>query len=235
MVLTALLPSILAALRSVPVVDTANTYREVYPKNLRWRQGDRLCEAQTGRACYEKGVDWLLEALALACDRLGETRVEILGDGPEHARLDLDARARFLGKRVRGAAQEALSRARDQLIQSLRPEPLGLVTAEALMRRTPAIVSNQGTAPKIVEHCRTGWIVPVGQEAARFGRLVDAISSRSQLETIPKIDISEAQVRFDVGRQIEACISVYSAVLNAPCNGRHAAHNSKFSMPQGSH
>ena len=104
-----------------------------------------------GRLVPEKGVDWLLSAFATAFGPDSEARLVIIGDGPERGRLEalstrlgIAHRTSFPGHKSRSETQRLLGPAWAQVTPSLWPEPFGLVTAEALMRGTPAIVSDQG-------------------------------------------------------------------------------------------
>ena len=318
MFLTSLSPSILRALRDVPVVHMANTYRVTCPTGFRWRPEAGLCTLKAGRACRkagcftrmgivprriqmalldrwapvidrrvapsqamaeilgrhgwpitdvipngipeiartgpmadtpivayagrltaEKGVGWLLDAVAAAGDGF---EVDILGDGPERGaleaqaqRLRLGPRVRFHGKLPRETAQEVLSRAWLQVVPSLWPEPFGLVTAEALMRGTPVLVTDQGAQPEIVQDGRTGWVVPVGDVTAMAERLVDAIKDKARLDAMGKAGSAEARARFGVDRQIESYIAVYSDVLDEKRANTKTARDGRTSLTQGSH
>lgn len=181
--------------------------------------------AFAGRLTEEKGVSWLLDAVAHAGDRLG-ANVEILGDGPSRgaleaqaARLGLRSRVTFHGKVERATSQDILSRAWVQVIPSLWPEPFGLVTVEALTRGTPALVTDQGAPPEMVDHGRTGWIVPVGDVAAMADRLVEATADKARVREMGAIGAAEARERYDIDRWVDGYVDIYNELLAPSTDG----------------
>lgn len=177
--------------------------------------------AFAGRLTQEKGVDWLIDAVAHAGERLGRARIDILGDGPVRPALEARVRQRGIGDRVvfhgrvkRRVAQTMLSRAWVQVVPSLWPEPFGLVVAEALMRGTPAIVTDQGAPPEIVQHGRTGWTVPVGDVAALAETLVEALQDRTRLLEMGAVAAADARERFDMVHYIDRHLAIYGQLLD---------------------
>lgn len=309
MFMTALSPSVLAALRDVPTVLLHMTYREICPTGLRWRPDAGLCEAKAGWDCQangcfskvgilprlaqmslldrnkhivdrsvapshamaqilknhgwnvtdvlpfgipaheadasrsdtplfafagrltdEKGVDWLLDAVAHAGERLAKAQVEILGDGPARSALEAQAerlgiadRVTFRGKVERAESQNVLGRAWLQIIPSLWPEPFGLVTVEALSRGTPVLVTDQGAPPELVDHGKTGWIVPVGDVSAMADRLVEATQNPALIEKMGSNAVVSTKTRYSVDAWVDGCIRIFSE-LSSPEKRVTAGH-----------
>lgn len=175
--------------------------------------------AFAGRLTEEKGVSWLLDAVAHAGDRLN-ARVEILGDGPyratleaQAARLGLQGRVKFHGKVERAKSQDILGRAWVQVIPSLWPEPFGLVTVEALTRGTPALVTDQGAPPEMVTQGETGWIVPVGDVPALADRLIEATSDKARVRKMGASGAQAARAKYDIDRWVDGYVDIYSQLL----------------------
>ena len=187
--------------------------------------------AYAGRLTEEKGVGWLLDAVAHAGARLGDTRVEILGDGPAREGLEAQAhglgiadRVMFRGKVKRTESQNVLGRAWLQVIPSLWPEPFGLVAAEALARGTPALVTDQGAPPEIVEHGKTGWVVPVGNVSAMAERLIEAVEDPARLAEMGQAGIAAAKARYSVERWVDGCVDIFRQI-STPAEPRTADHS----------
>lgn len=177
--------------------------------------------AFAGRLTAEKGVGWLIDAVGRAGERLGGATVEILGDGPERPALEaragalgLGARVAFRGRLERAASQAALARAWVQVVPSLWAEPFGLVTAEAMMRGTPAIVTDQGAQPEIVQHGRTGWVVPAGDVEALAEALIEATGNRARLLEMGAAAAADARGRFDMDRYLASYVDIYERLLD---------------------
>jgi glycosyltransferase involved in cell wall biosynthesis len=112
-----------------------------------------------GRLSREKGVDVLVQAAARAGIPL-----RIAGDGPELAALRARATGQvtFLGSISRDEVMLEMSRAIALVVPSRWYEGFPVVIAEAFARGTPVIASALGGLAEIVEHGRTGALVPSG-------------------------------------------------------------------------
>lgn len=110
---------------------------------LRQGDGDTLRLVAVGRLSHEKGLDLLLEAVALCDDR--RVRVDVVGDGP--LRKELERRASDLGVQgsvaFRGflANPYPLVRDADALVLPSRYEGFPNVVLEALACGTPVIAT----------------------------------------------------------------------------------------------
>jgi len=89
--------------------------------------------------------------------QLGRDGIEYIGEADSARKRDLYQRARALLMPIRW------------------PEPFGLVMVEALACGTPVIAFPEGSAPEVVEHGRTGFVVPeehaMAQAVDRLGEI----------------------------------------------------------------
>ena len=125
-----------------------------------------------GRISRIKGQDVLIEAVAALPEAL-RRRIELRIVG---SAFEDDARERALAGRIvaAGLAEQVslepfvadpapLYRWADVVtMPSQRPESLGRVAIEAMAYGVPPLVTAIGGLPEVVEHGRTGWIVPPG-------------------------------------------------------------------------
>jgi glycosyltransferase involved in cell wall biosynthesis len=117
--------------------------RDVTPPKLEYPEGAvRLLSV--GRLDEQKGFDRLLNALADPRLRTLSWHWVVVGDGAERARLEATAAARGLGDRVTFAgslpAHHLFGRV-DLVLSPSRYEGMPLVPLEALLARTPILVS----------------------------------------------------------------------------------------------
>ena len=176
-------PELAARRESVIVLPFGVSPRLIAQTSSRTRRGrQRLQPAESlrllfvGRLVYYKGIDVLLQALTLVP---GAT-LQLIGDGPERARLEsLVARLR-LGSRVvmsgtlaDGEILSAFSGADVFVLPSVsRAEAFGLSMAEAMANGLPAISTSLGTATDWVNlHEVTGLVVPPGDPSALAGAI----------------------------------------------------------------
>ncbi len=147
-----------------------------------------------GRLIERKGVAHLIRALG-ALRRETPARLVVIGEGPERPRLEHLARevgvaehVEFRGRVSDDALRHAYATADVFVLPSVLDsrqdtEGLGVVLLEAMNYSVPVIASDIGGITDIVQHDRTGLLVPPGNEvalAAALSRvLTDPVLSRT--------------------------------------------------------
>jgi glycosyltransferase involved in cell wall biosynthesis len=141
------------------------------------RSGGRFTVLFVGRLVERKGVHVLLEAMQRIPRDL-PCRAVIVGDGPELDRLRGLAQALGLSDvvtftgRIASTALQAAYRASDALVLPAvvdrrgDTEGLGVVLLEGMHYGVPVIGSELGGIPDIIEHERSGLLVPPGDASA---------------------------------------------------------------------
>src|SRR5207248_2263580 len=121
-----------------------------------------------GRLTAQKALPVLLEAVA----RVEGARLELVGDGPERARLEelagelgLDGRVQFAGALARDEVLAHLAGARAAVLSSAW-ENLPHAAVEALSVGTPVVSTAVGGVPEVVHDGENGLLVPPGDVAA---------------------------------------------------------------------
>ncbi|HEY3296663.1 MAG TPA: N-acetyl-alpha-D-glucosaminyl L-malate synthase BshA [bacterium] len=104
-------------------------------------------------------------------------RMLLVGDGPERARAEMDARAGgvlddifFLGNQV--AVTDLLSIA-DMYFLPSETESFGLSALEAMASELPVVATRVGGLPEVVSDGETGFLVPVGDTDEMARRLIE--------------------------------------------------------------
>jgi glycosyltransferase involved in cell wall biosynthesis len=137
-----------------------------------------------GRIAREKGVNAILDALVVA--GAAPAHFVFAGRGPELASLQARVRQLQLERRVHfvtwlDAPQlAALVRHASFAVLPSLEESFGNTMAEALALGVPVISTNAGSIPEIVEHGRTGLLVPVG-DAVALGAAIKALAGDAAL------------------------------------------------------
>jgi len=131
--------------------------------------GNRL--VAIGRLVRQKGFDLLLKALIAEPD----WQLTLVGDGPMRAQLQAQVLALGLTGRVQLLGDQADVRPflmmADVLVQPSRWEGFGLVVLEGMAMGLPVLVAASDGLTEVVEHGRSGWLVPPGST----GALVDGL------------------------------------------------------------
>ncbi len=139
--------------------------------NLERREGEHLL--YFGRLdWYQKGLDVLLEAMAILARERPGLRLRIAGRGRDLERVRSTARSLGIERSVDllGAVDDQqrmrlLSDARLLLMPS-RLEGFGMVAAEAMAAGVPVVGTTAGSLPEVVDPPRGGVLVPAGDAGA---------------------------------------------------------------------
>ena len=172
-----------------------------------------------GRITQLKGYDVLIQATALARERLPQIKTVIVG-GAEAARAgygrDLQRLVESLGLRdhvVFAGSQSKIAEiyaCGNVLVSSNRskPEAFGRSMAEALAMGCPVIATRFGGALDIVKEGVNGWFIEPGGDAAQLAdRLVQA--SQTAFAGLRE----DALARFSLDGMVTQTLAVYDEVL----------------------
>jgi len=139
-----------------------------------------------GRIAPQKGLPWLLEALALCPQDL---LVDVAGEGHklEECRqtcaiLGLTGRVTFHGWQAPAGVFALLQSCRALVFPSLWPEPFGLVALDAMAAGRAVIAGRSGGIPEIVQEGRSGLLVNPG-DAPALAQAMQQLAQQPALAT----------------------------------------------------
>jgi glycosyltransferase involved in cell wall biosynthesis len=177
-----------------------------------------------GRVSPEKGLDYLLRALA----RLSRPwKLAVAGSGGElpamqtlASRLGLGERVVFLGSLSRDRLASAYAGAKVAVVPSVWPEPFGMVGPEAMSMGTPVVAFASGGIPEWLDDGEVGYLVP-SRDVDQLALRLDELLSNSELAT--RLGARGREVvaeRFSVGRHVDRVLaaleSAYQVRRGAP-------------------
>jgi colanic acid/amylovoran biosynthesis glycosyltransferase len=168
-----------------------------------------------------KGQLVLLQAAALARQRALELELTIVGDGPLRASLEqaahtlsLEDCVQFAGALGQDEIRDCYARADLFCLPSLR-EGIPVVLMEAMASGVPVVASGIMGIPELVEHGRSGVLVPPGQPEALADamiRLAGDSEARHRLGDAGRAKIATA---YEVRRSARQLASVFETVLGS--------------------
>lgn len=176
-----------------------------------------------GRLVREKGVDVLLRAFARVRERVPDARLDVVGEGPDRAALQRQARDLGLGTAVRFAGEleaedmEArLAPAWAVVVPSRWAEPFGLVAVEAIARGVPVVASAVGGLAETVDDGATGLLHPNGDVEA-LAACLERIADGSALPGggVPAEASARVRDRHDVEGRVGDLRRLYADVRRA--------------------
>jgi glycosyltransferase involved in cell wall biosynthesis len=181
-----------------------------------------------GQLIDAKGFDHLVAAAARLRER-PRTTFLIVGDGErrpaiaaEIERQRLGGRVRLLGKR--DDVPEILWASDLFVCPSVWDEALGYVILEAMSAGLPAVASQVGGIPEVVQDGTTGLLVPPRDPEAlarAIGRLLDDPEARERMGRAGRRAVEE---RFALDRAIERTITLYRELVGTRGEGSAGAH-----------
>lgn len=125
--------------------------------------GDRVI-GWVGRLVPAKLPGDFLDAVALVAGRVPRVRALVVGDGPLRPEAEARARSLGLGGRVvfAGLREDvaALLAGMDVLVFSSEREGLSIAMLEGMAAGVPIVATRVGGTPELVEHGRSGLLVP---------------------------------------------------------------------------
>lgn len=178
---------------------------------------DRSSILYFGRIEEYKGVFDLLEIAR----RLPSVRIVVAGDGNDRTAFEaLISRGNLPNIHVLGPVGKdrllrELEQARAVLVPSRCNETFGLSAVEAMAAGVPAIVTEMGGLPEVVEHARTGYVVPEGDIDAMVGRITELMDNTSLLEEMATTARLRAEECFGEDRYLTALTLHYELAKNA--------------------
>ena len=173
-----------------------------------------------GRLSREKGVGVLIEAWK----KLGSSAplLEVVGDGPDRARLEdsvrgtiSEQRISFTGQLSFGEAQARLAGSKALILPSLCFEGFPMVIREAFALGVPVIGSRIGSIPFIVTHAKSGMLFEPGnsEELAKITEHV--FSDPPSLSAMASAARAEFEGKYTAAVNISMLENIYAdAVTN---------------------
>ena len=169
-----------------------------------------------GRLSREKGVDVLLDALALAP---GLPAV-VAGDGPERDALEQQARdlglldrVRFVGRVPAVRVHDLMRRAAVVVVPSRWHENQPMTILEAFGTARPVVTTDLGGLPELVTDGETGRLVPADDAAALAAALLDLTADPERAHRQGAEARRRAATRFGVDTHLAALGDVYAQAL----------------------
>jgi glycosyltransferase involved in cell wall biosynthesis len=145
-----------------------------------------------GRLVAESGVGTLLEAL----DLYPGARVDVIGTGPEEARLGAHPHVRLLGRTTPAEMRERMRAAAYLVLPSLSYEALPRPLIEAYANALPVIASRLGTLAELVEPGRNGLLFEAGSGRDLARRLAWAEAFPEKMRQMGECAKADYDARF---------------------------------------
>jgi glycosyltransferase involved in cell wall biosynthesis len=175
--------------------------------------------ATVGRLAEQKGLIYLLRAMAVLRQSVPEVRLLVVGDAQdgreEYKQTLLRARAELgLGEAVvfAGVREDvpAVMRAADLFVMASLWEGFGLVFLEAMAAGRPIVATNVSAIPEVVENGVTGLLVPPRDPDALSDAMRKLLLDGERSRQMGQAGLLRLKERFTEERMIEATEQLYA-------------------------
>jgi glycogen synthase len=221
--LMALLPAVAPR---TSVIHPAMRRPALHPAPLPRTPAVLLC---LGRVVADKGFDLALEILPDLMAEFPDIQLVIAGDGaarPDLERqasvLGIDPAVEFTGWISPDAVPALINRATIVLVPSRWREAFGIVALQAAQMGRPVVCTDTGGLPEVVEHRRTGFVVPREDRAALATAVARLLRDPAEARHLGIQARLRATEHFNWDRQLEAYAVLYRRVVG-PDGGRASA------------
>jgi len=184
---------------------------------LGWTPG-RPVVGTIARLHRQKGISHLLQASRRILKAVPETRIVVVGDGPQSDRMRRDAlrlglgeRCLFLGAREDATALLALF---DIFVLPSLWEGLPFVLVEAAALGKPIVATAVDGVPEILEEGQTGLLVPPGDSEALANAVIRLLRDKDEAGRLAEKARSLVPPRFPLRRMVERTQNLYLELLN---------------------
>jgi glycosyltransferase involved in cell wall biosynthesis len=165
--------------------------------------------------CWEKNIDGNLRVIKYLKEEGHQVQYDMFGDGSdrEQALFLVDKYGLNDVVTIHGRVpNETISKQLheyDFYLQLSHSESLGMSVIEAQAHGIPAVVSNAGGLPEIVEHNKTGCVVDSFEieEAANY--IIQLSKSNEDYLKISEAAIQKAQSSFNIELEMERLMTLY--------------------------
>jgi glycosyltransferase involved in cell wall biosynthesis len=155
-------------------------------------RGPRSGGLFVGRLAPESGIGTLLDAL----DLFPGARIDVIGSGPEAARVKAHARVRWLGRLSRTGVHDRMRSAMYLVMPSLGQDSIPRVLLEAFANGLPVIASRLSLLAELLEPGRNGLLFEPGSARELARRLAWAEAFPEKMRQMGECARADYEARF---------------------------------------
>lgn len=187
-----------------------------FQKSLPVRPGKYLL--YVGRLVQEKGLDYLLKAMALCPD----VSLQIVGEGPFRAELEALKNAlqlqnvEFMGFQSGDKLMQAYVDCFATVLPCNWFETFGLTIVESFALGKPVIASALGAIPELIEHGINGFLVPPTDIQALAEAIREMANNPVQAQKMGLTGQQKAEALFTSKQYYQNTVQFYQWILESP-------------------
>jgi L-malate glycosyltransferase len=170
-----------------------------------------------GALVPHKGQRHLLDAAAIVVREVPDARFVVLGEGELRGALEQQVRQLGLERHVflPGFREDviALLKGADVFVMSSEMEGLGTSILDAMACEKAVVATRAGGIPEVVDHDRTGVLVPPGDAAAMADAIVHLLLDDARRTSMGAAGLARVRERFTVTHMVQATRAAYERAV----------------------
>nr|HID59547.1 glycosyltransferase [Desulfobacterales bacterium] len=170
-----------------------------------------------GRLVWQKGFPFFIRAASYVLRAVPEAKFLLVGDGPLRSELegmvrDLGMRENFIFTGFRRDVPEVLA-ALDVLVLSSLREGLPMILLEGMAMTRPVVATDIEGISEVVEHERTGILVPPQVPRALADGIIALLRDRDKARLMGEAGRRRVEERFSVEEMVRRTQEVYETMV----------------------
>lgn len=181
-----------------------------------------------GRLSQEKGVDIFLQAAARVLAVLPSARFVVIGEGPDHDKLnslidDLKLRDKvyLLGRRD---DMPSIYASFDLMVSSSRQEGLPMAILEGMASRVPVLATSVGAIPTVIQNGITGILIPADNPDLLATKIIELLQDPALRKQLGTAERSRIEAEYSAARMTNDYLAVYQAAIAAQAAASGTPH-----------
>lgn len=185
---------------------------------------DAFLVGSVGRIDPIKNYPLLVESFAAAAQCRNEFRGILIGDGPERTKIEALVRSCRLQSRfgLTGYRSDArdLVQCLDLFVLCSLSEGTSVALLEAISAGIPVVVTAVGGNPEIVEHGKTGWVIPSDSKKSLTSAILEASADREKTRRYAEAGKRRYEEKFSFDAMISNYRAIYRDLVSLQTPGR---------------
>lgn len=199
-----------------------NTGKEPIYSDFGLKKGD-IIVGSVGSLFKTKGHEYLVRAFSGVLEKYPESKLIIVGDGPERVNLELISEELGIKEQViftgfREDVPEIIRSFNVMVVPSIWEEPFGLVNVEAMYSGVPLVATDVGGIPEIVKNDFSGILVEPESEEAIKQAIFQIIGNKEYGSKILENAKKDVILRFSIDNTSKEVINIYQGLLAEKLN-----------------
>jgi len=189
-------------------------YNGIAPKRKRTKIFSKkvITLGTVGTLNFQKGIQYLIQALPRVLKEYPETRLVIVGDGPYKKYLEkLVAKLKLKKVVFTGFLKDIEEEMRnfDLYIQPSLSESFGLAIIQAMSLGIPIVATSSGGIPEVVTTGKSGILVEAGKPQALAEAILALLRDKKRALKMGKLASEEAKIKFNLKEMVEETERIY--------------------------